>query len=108
MRSGIIAQKLGMTRIFTDAGDHVPVTVLKVEGCQVVAHRTQDKNGYTAIMYAVMLWHWPAIDVLLAHGARLDHVGDDGHTLRDLVAEKHERLHDDLPPELTRLEARLH
>jgi len=47
MRSGIIAQKLGMTRIFTDAGDHVPVTVLKVEGCQVVAHRTQDKNGYT-------------------------------------------------------------
>ena len=48
MRSGIIAQKLGMTRIFTDAGEHVPVTVLKVEGCQVVAHRTQEKNGYTA------------------------------------------------------------
>ncbi len=69
---------------------------------------TEDKNGYTAIMYAVMLWHWPAIDVLLAHGARLDHVAHDGHTLRDLVAEKHERLHDDMPPELTRLEARLH
>ncbi len=69
---------------------------------------TEDKNGYTAIMYAVMLWHWSAIDVLLAHGARLDHVGHDGHTLRDLVAEKHERLHDDMPPELTRLEARLH
>ena len=48
MRSGIIAKKLGMTRIFTDAGDHVPVTVLSLEGCQVVAHRTQDKNGYTA------------------------------------------------------------
>ena len=53
MRSGIIAQKLGMTRIFTDAGEHVPVTVLKVEGCQVVAHRTQEKNGYTALQLGV-------------------------------------------------------
>ena len=53
MRSGIIAQKVGMTRIFTDAGDHVPVTVLKVEGCQVVAHRTQDKNGYTALQLGI-------------------------------------------------------
>jgi large subunit ribosomal protein L3 len=49
MRSGVIAQKLGMTRIFTDAGVHVPVTVLKLDQCQVVAHRTQDKNGYTAV-----------------------------------------------------------
>src|SRR5476649_509264 len=53
MRSGIIAQKVGMTRIFTDAGEHVPVTVLKVEGCQVVAHRTQDKNGYTALQLGI-------------------------------------------------------
>ena len=53
MRSGIIAQKLGMTRIFTDAGEHVPVTVLKVEGCQVVAHRTQEKNGYTALQLGI-------------------------------------------------------
>jgi len=53
MRSGIIARKLGMTRIFTDAGDHVPVTVLKVEGCQVVAHRTREKNGYTALQLGV-------------------------------------------------------
>ena len=53
MRSGIIAQKMGMTRVFTDAGDHVPVTVLKVEGCQVVAHRTQDKNGYTALQLGI-------------------------------------------------------
>jgi hypothetical protein len=68
----------------------------------------EDKNSYTAIMYAVMLWHWPAIDVLLAHGARLDHVANDGHSLRDLVAEKSERLHDEMPPELARLEARLH
>ena len=49
MRSGVIAQKVGMTRIFTDAGEHVPVTVLKVESCQVVAHRTLDKNGYVAL-----------------------------------------------------------
>ena len=53
MRSGIIAKKLGMTRIFTDAGDHVPVTVLQVEGCQVVAHRTEDKNGYTALQLGI-------------------------------------------------------
>ena len=53
MRSGIIAKKLGMTRVFTDAGDHVPVTVLHVEGCQVVAHRTQEKNGYTALQLGV-------------------------------------------------------
>ena len=49
MRSGIIAKKLGMTRVFTDGGDHVPCTVLSVEGCQVVAHRTKEKNGYTAV-----------------------------------------------------------
>src|SRR5271154_6300764 len=53
MRSGIIAKKLGMTRVFTDAGDHVPVTVLHVEGCQVVAHRTQEKNGYTALQLGI-------------------------------------------------------
>jgi len=49
MRSGVIAQKVGMTRVFTDAGEHVPVTVLKLDGCQVVAHRTKEKNGYTAV-----------------------------------------------------------
>ena len=49
MRSGVIAQKVGMTRVFTDAGEHVPVTVLKIDGCQVVAHLTMDKNGYTAL-----------------------------------------------------------
>ena len=40
MRSGLILQKLGMTRIFTDEGVHVPVTVLKLENCQVVAQKT--------------------------------------------------------------------
>jgi large subunit ribosomal protein L3 len=49
MRSGVIAQKVGMTRIFTDAGEHVPCTVLKLDNCQVVAHRTTDKNGYNAV-----------------------------------------------------------
>ncbi len=49
MRSGVIAQKLGMTRIFTDDGRHIPVTVLKLDGCQVVAQRTEEKNGYSAV-----------------------------------------------------------
>lgn len=49
MRSGVIAQKVGMTRVYNDAGEHVPVTVLKLENCQVVAHRTEEKNGYTAL-----------------------------------------------------------
>ncbi|MCK9915869.1 50S ribosomal protein L3 [Microbacteriaceae bacterium K1510] len=49
MRSGVIAQKVGMTRVFTEAGEHVPVTVLQLAGCQVIAHRTKDKNGYVAL-----------------------------------------------------------
>ena len=53
MRSGVIAQKLGMTRVFTDAGEHVPVTVLKLDGCQVVAHRTKEKNGYVAVQLGI-------------------------------------------------------
>jgi len=55
MRSGVIAQKVGMTRIYNDAGEHVPVTVLKMENCQVVAQRTQEKNGYTAVQLGVGL-----------------------------------------------------
>src|SRR5436309_2851074 len=53
MRSGVIAQKVGMTRVFTDAGEHVPVTVLKIDQCQVVAHRTVEKNGYVALQVGV-------------------------------------------------------
>ena len=49
MRSGVIAQKVGMTRVYNDAGEHVPVTVLRMDSCQVVAHRTVEKNGYTAV-----------------------------------------------------------
>jgi large subunit ribosomal protein L3 len=49
MRTGVVAQKVGMTRVFTEAGEHVPVTVLKLAGCQVIGHRTKDKNGYVAL-----------------------------------------------------------
>jgi large subunit ribosomal protein L3 len=53
MRSGVIAQKLGMTRVFTDAGEHIPVTVLRLENCQVVAQKTAEKHGYTALQLGV-------------------------------------------------------
>jgi len=49
MRSGVIAQKIGMTRVFKDDGRHVPVTVLKMDACQVVRQRTVDSDGYTAV-----------------------------------------------------------
>src|SRR5919197_496953 len=53
MRTGLIAQKLGMTRIFAEDGSHVPVTVLKVDTCQVVDVRTEDKHGYNAVQLGV-------------------------------------------------------
>ena len=53
MRTGLIAKKLGMSRVFTDEGNHVAVTVLRVDNCQVVAHRTQDRDGYTALQLGV-------------------------------------------------------
>lgn len=49
MRTGLIARKVGMTRQFAEDGTHVPVTVLHVDGCHVIAHRTQEKDGYTAV-----------------------------------------------------------
>ncbi len=49
MRSGIIAKKVGMTRLFLDNGRQVPVTVLHMENLQVVAQRTNEKHGYTAV-----------------------------------------------------------
>lgn len=55
MRSGIIAKKLGMTRIYNEAGEHIPVTVLQMENCQVIAQRTIEKNGYTAVQLGVGL-----------------------------------------------------
>ena len=53
MRSGLIAQKVGMTRVYTEAGEHVPVTVLRVDNCQVVAQRTAERDGYTAVQLGV-------------------------------------------------------
>jgi large subunit ribosomal protein L3 len=44
-----------MTRVYNDAGEHIPVTVLRMESCQVVAQRTQEKNGYTAVQLGVGL-----------------------------------------------------
>ncbi len=49
MRTGVIAKKLGMTRLFDEDGMGVPVTVLALDGCQVVAHRTKEKDGYVAL-----------------------------------------------------------
>ncbi|MEC7764787.1 MAG: 50S ribosomal protein L3 [Pseudomonadota bacterium] len=49
MRSGVIAKKVGMTRLFLEDGKQVPVTVLQLDGLQVVAQRTAEKDGYTAV-----------------------------------------------------------
>ena len=53
MRTGLIAHKLGMTRLFTEDGNHVPVTLLTVDNCQVVAVRTAETDGYTAVQLGV-------------------------------------------------------
>lgn len=49
MRTGVLAKKIGMTRLYTEAGEHLSVTVLSLDGCQVVAHRTAERDGYTAL-----------------------------------------------------------
>ncbi|THD76061.1 50S ribosomal protein L3 [Thalassobius vesicularis] len=49
MRSGVIAKKVGMTRLFMEDGKQIPVTVLQLDSLQVVAQRTNDKDGYTAV-----------------------------------------------------------
>ena len=49
MRTGVIAKKLGMTRVFAEDGAHIPVTVLQLDGCQVVGQRTQERDGYVAL-----------------------------------------------------------
>jgi large subunit ribosomal protein L3 len=53
MRTGLVTIKLGMTRHFTDDGNHVPVTVLQVDDCRVVAVRTQETDGYTAVQLGI-------------------------------------------------------
>jgi len=52
-RTGLIARKVGMTRLFGDDGSHVPVTVLHVDNVQVVARRTEDKDGYSAVQLGI-------------------------------------------------------
>ncbi|MEO1678435.1 MAG: 50S ribosomal protein L3 [Pseudomonadota bacterium] len=49
MRTGVIARKVGMTRLFMEDGKQIPVTVLQLDGCEVVAQRTPEKDGYSAI-----------------------------------------------------------
>ena len=53
MRTGLIAQKIGMSAVFAEDGRHIPVTVCKVDSCQVVAQRTQERDGYTALQLGV-------------------------------------------------------
>ncbi len=48
-RTGVITEKLGMSRVFNEAGEHVPVTVLRVDACQVIARRTRESDGYAAL-----------------------------------------------------------
>ncbi len=50
MRTGLIARKIGMSSLFNDNGERYPITFLKVEDCQVVAHKTEEKNGYSALV----------------------------------------------------------
>ena len=49
MRTGLIVQKLGMSRVYDANGKNVPVTVLKLDECQVVAVQTMEKNGYVSL-----------------------------------------------------------
>ncbi len=53
MRTGLIAEKLGMTRLLTEQGEHIPLTLFKVENCEVVAVQTAEKNGYNAVQLGV-------------------------------------------------------
>ena len=53
MRTGLLARKMGMTRVYLDDGRHLPVTVLAVENCHVVAHKTPERDGYRALQIGV-------------------------------------------------------
>ena len=97
MRSGVIARKIGMTRVFNDAGEHLPVTVLQLDDVQVVATKTAERDGYVAVQLGAgqakvknvskaMRWHFAKASVLpkrkLAEFRVSDHaVLDVGSTL---------------------------
>jgi len=53
MRTGLLAEKLGMTRLFTEDGSHIPVSVLKIDACEVVAARRPEKDGYCAVQLGI-------------------------------------------------------
>ena len=53
MRTGILAEKIGMTRVFAEDGSHVPVSVLRVDECEVVAARRPDRDGYAAVQVGI-------------------------------------------------------
>lgn len=55
MRTGLVAKKVGMSRYYTEHGEHLPVTILKMEQAQVIGQRTKEKNGYTAVIVAAGL-----------------------------------------------------
>ena len=55
MRTGLITRKLGMSAVFAEDGSHIPVTILKLDNCQVVSQRTKEKDGYTAVQLGVGL-----------------------------------------------------
>lgn len=82
MRTGVIAKKVGMTRLFQEDGRHVPVTVLALEDCQVVSHRTADNDGY----FAVQLGAGEAKQKNVAKPQR-EHFGKAGVGLKQRVAE---------------------
>ncbi|MDJ0978099.1 MAG: 50S ribosomal protein L3 [Erythrobacter sp.] len=82
MRTGVIAKKVGMTRLFQEDGRHVPVTVLALEDCQVVSHRTADTDGY----FAVQLGAGEAKQKNVAKPQR-EHFGKAGVGLKKRVAE---------------------
>jgi len=69
---------------------------------------TQDGEGYTEIMRATQAQSWPTVEALLAHGARTDHVGNDGRSLRDLLPEAIAKDRGEIPPGITALRESLH
>jgi hypothetical protein len=94
----------GFPRFFSGLNWPEGLTLMLEHGADTEA---EAKDGNTAIMWAVMLQRWPAVDVLLAHRARLDHIAHDGKGMRDIVAEVRTRLNVEHPPQLAIIEAQL-
>jgi len=67
----------------------------------------QDAEGYTEIMRATRVQSWPTVEALLAHGARIDHVGNDGRSLRDLLPEAIAEYRGEIPPRIAALQESL-